>query len=279
LTVEGLVESRAASGFFATPDLPGATQQPVSVQPGARAQPDAAARLPSPVVVRAPRRINARRDRSFADFAPGRPDVDLFPVKIWRRLLQGRLSYGGAAGLSRHGDPAGLPALRAAIAEHVSMSRGVVADPAQILIVGGTQEGLTLLARLFLSPNATAIIEDPCYRNAAVVFEAAGARLLGVTVDEDGLMTSRLPDQRAALLYLTPGHQYPTGYTLSPPRRAELIAWARRIGCYLVEDDYDSELQYDGSPLQALAGMAPDCTIYLGTFSTTLGAGRVRTTV
>ena len=227
--------------------------------------------MPVPVTFPASQRIGSGQRRALYDFVPGRPSVDLFPVKTWRRLLQGCLSYGGASGLSEYGDPGGLRALCTALAAHLSISRGIVADPAQILIVSGVQEGLSIAARLFPSP--TVLIENPCYRGAAMAFTAVGARLSGVAVDEEGLMTSLLTDQPAALLYVTPGHQYPTGHALSVARRQELIDWARRNGCYLVEDDYDSEFQYDGSPLQALAGMAPDCTIHLGTFSTTLGAG------
>src|SRR5260370_19628013 len=86
-------------------------------------------------------------------------------------------------------------------------------------------------------------------------------------------MIAGLPSRRAALAYVTPSHQYPTGRTLAAPRRERLNAWARRNGCYLVEDDYDCDFRSEGSPLQAIAAMAPDCTIYLGTFSKSLGAG------
>jgi GntR family transcriptional regulator / MocR family aminotransferase len=273
LTIEGLAESRVASGFFATPDLAEATVQSVFAKAEPRPRQDAAPPLVALVAARAPQRLNARRDRNFCDFVPGRPDPELFPVKIWRRLLQGRLAYGGAVGMSEHGDPAGLPALRALIAEHVSMSRGVIAAPDQVFVTGGIQEGLSLMARLLLSPSSTVVTEDPCHQGAAFAFEQAGARLAPVSVDEDGLVTARLPEGGATLCYVTPAHQFPTGYALSPARRASLISWARRSGCYIFEDDYDSEYQYDGSPLQALAGTAPDCTIYAGTFSTTLGAG------
>jgi GntR family transcriptional regulator/MocR family aminotransferase len=274
LAIEGLVESRVASGFFATPHPPtGALQPPVEKIAFERDAGVAQKRMPAPAPVRAPQPAGAVRDRVTYDFVPGRPNVELFPVKAWRRLLIGRLSYGGANGLSERGDASGLYALRAAIASHVSMSRGIVADPAQVLVVGGIQEGLGIAARLLVSPGDEVATEDPCYRGASSAFEAAGARLVSVAVDEDGLCTSQLPDSGAVLLYVTPSHQYPTGYVLSRARRTQLIAWARHHGCYLVEDDYDSEYQYDGSPLQALAGMGPDCTLYLGTFSTTLGAG------
>lgn len=275
LSIEGLVESRLASGFFATPDQTSAALQPVSAEPGPgpgrgtiHGRPP-----PAPVVVSARQRINATRDLRFCDFVPGRPNADFFPVKIWRRLLQGRLSYGGSLGMSEHGDAAGLPALRAAIAEHVSVSRGIVTDPGQVLVVGGIQEALSLTARMLVKPGAIVVTEDPCYREVGFVFAGAGARLVGVPVDEDGLVTADLPEAGAALLCLTPAHQYPMGHALSPERRAQAIAWARRVGCYIVEDDYDSAYQYDGSPMQAMAGTAQDCTIHLGTFSTTLGAG------
>jgi len=273
LSIEGLVEPRAASGFFATPELTNATLQSVAAEQVGPAAPMRARAFQAPAIVSARQRVNGTRDHRFYDFVPGRPSPEHFPVKIWRRLLQGRLSYGGAAGMSEHGDGGGLPALRAAIAEHVSLSRGIVADPRQVLVVGGIQEGLSITARLLLAPGGTVITEDPCYRDMTYAFEAAGARLVGVPVDEDGLDTSQLPQGGATLLYLTPTHQYPTGYTLSADRRTQAIAWARRTGCYIVEDDYDSVYQYDGSPMQAMAGSAPDCTLHLGTFSTTLGAG------
>ncbi len=271
LSIEGLVASRAASGFFATPDQPAAAPQPVAALPAS--DPSGVVARPVAAVVRARARVAASRQHRFYDFVPGRPDPDLFPVKIWRRLLQGCLSYGGAAGLSEQTDAAGLPALRHAIAEHVSVSRGILADPAQILVVGGIQEGLSITARLLLSPGAVVLTETPTYRDAVFAFEAAGARVAALPGNEDGLLTSQLPEAGARLLYVTPAHQYPTGHALPPERRAQLIAWARRQGCTLLEDDYDSAYQYDGSPMQALAGSAPDCTIHLGTFSTTLGAG------
>ncbi|HEX4447600.1 MAG TPA: aminotransferase class I/II-fold pyridoxal phosphate-dependent enzyme, partial [Polyangiaceae bacterium] len=279
LTIEALVESRAATGFFATRRPPDerlrrstAPSKPPAPAGDLRAMPLPVA-LPLPLPLPPAPGVEGGHRRALYDFVPGRPSADLFPLKTWRRLLQGCLSYGGATGLSDYGDPGGHRPLCAAIAAHLSISRGIVADPAQIVIVAGVQEGLNLAARLFLSPGATAVLENPCYRGASLAFAASGARILGVAVDEDGLVTSLLPEGPAALLYVTPGHQYPTGHTMSVDRRADLVAWARRNACYLVEDDYDSEFQYDGSPLQALAGMAPDCTIHLGTFSTTLGAG------
>jgi len=176
-------------------------------------------------------------------------------------------------GLSEYSSPAGLGTLRSAIAHHLATARGLVADPAQIVVVNGIQEGIGLAARLLVTPGATAVVEDPCYQGAAFALEEAGAVLCGVPVDEDGIIADRLPPGPASLLYLTPSHQYPTGHTLAVDRRPGIIAWARQRCCYVLEDDYDCDFRYEGSPQVALAADAPDCVIYLGTFSKSLGAG------
>jgi GntR family transcriptional regulator/MocR family aminotransferase len=253
LMIEGLVESRTASGVFVCDAPPGEPSPPR--------------------VTAALRPSELGRSRVLYDFAPGQAHADLFPLKTWRRLLASCLSYRGSAGLTQRGDPAGLLELRSAIAAHVRLSRGLVADPEQVVIVSGTQQALWLCARTLLSPQATAVLEDPCYAGAALVFQASGALLSSVAVDQDGIVASALPDEHAALLYLTPGHQYPTGHCLSAARRAEVVTWARQHGTYIVEDDYDADLHYEGVRSAALAALAPDSTILLGTFSLSLGRG------
>ena len=106
-----------------------------------------------------------------------------------------------------------------------------------------------------------------------MAFEATGSEVVGVAVDADGLVPDSLPQRATALLYLTPSHQFPTGHILSVERRETVAAWARRCGCYILEDDSDGEFRFEGSPIKAVAATAPDCTIYLGTFARTLGAG------
>ena len=272
LLMEGIVESRPASGIYVAEQLPAnsATVHPVS-DPGDRV---VQMRMPMPLRQgRAQNVLHVARNRLLHDFFPGRPGADLFPLKTWRRLLQANLSHGGAVGLTQYGEPAGLPALRTAIANHLVVARGIVADPSRIFIVSGIQEGLTLLARLFLARGALGVVEDPCYHGAALTFEAAGAEIASVAVDQDGLITDYLPQRAASLLYTTPSHQYPTGATLSAGRRNEVIAWARQYGCYIIEDDYDCDIRYQGSHLAPLAALAPDCAVYMGTFSKSLGAG------
>lgn len=274
LTMEGYVDSRPASGMFAALHPPDELTRPRDGAADPPPQGGRAVDMPMPLLTpRAPVLAAQHRGRISFDFFPGRPNAALFPIKTWRRLIHTALSHGGALGLSDYGDPGGLPALRSALAHHLAAARGVIADPAQIVIVAGIQEGINIAARLFLAPGTVAAVETPCYQGAAFAFEAAGSTLASVPVDEDGLIPDDLPKRPAALLYLTPSHQYPTGHTFSLARRHAVTAWARRTGCYILEDDYDSDFRYEGSPLPAIAGMAPDCTIHLGTFSKSLGAG------
>ena len=272
LLMEGIVESRPASGIYVAEQLPlnAAAMQPASDPRDHILQ----VRMPMPLRQgRTQGTSHVARNRLLYDFFPGRPGADLFPLKTWRRLLQANLSHGGAVGLTQYGEPAGLPALRTAIANHLVVARGIVADPSRIVIISGIQEGLTLLARLFLARGSLSVVEDPCYHGAALTFEAAGAEIASVAVDQDGLIPDHLPQRAASLLYTTPSHQYPTGATLSAERRLEVIAWARRYGCYIIEDDYDCDIRYHGSHLPPLAALAPDCAVYMGTFSKSLGAG------
>ena len=269
LLMEGIVESRPASGIYVAEQLP-----PSAAAMPYRSDSVLQVRMPMPSrPARAQSALHVARNRLLYDFFPGRPSAGLFPLKTWRRLLQGNLSHGGAVGLTQYGEPAGLPALRTAIANHLVAARGIVADPSRIVIVSGIQEGLTLLARLFLARGVLSVVEDPCYHGATLAFEAAGAEIASVAVDQDGLIPDHLPQRAASLLYATPSHQYPTGATLSAARRNEVIEWARRYGCYIIEDDYDCDIRYQGSHLPPLAALAPDCAVYIGTFSKSLGAG------
>lgn len=271
LVLEGYAEARAASGIYAATELPEARSRPAGAAPP-DVPPSSAMPLPR-LIPQAPRLAGQGGNRISFDFFAGRSNAALFPLKTWRRLSQACLAHGGAQGLSHYGDPGGLFALRAAIAGHLAATRGLVAEPGRIVITAGIQDGIGIATRLLLGPACTALVETPCYQGAAFAFRASGAALAGVPVDGDGLVVDALPRRPAELLYLTPSHQFPTGSTLSLERRHSLIAWARQTGCYLLEDDYDGDFRYEGSPLPAVAAMAPDCTIHLGGFSKALGAG------
>ena len=171
------------------------------------------------------------------------------------------------------GDPPmqGLIELRQAVASHLSERRGIVADPADIVIVAGTQQALSLAARVLLDEGTPAVIEDPGYFGARWVLQAHGAILAPVPVNRAGMVIDRLPQQRFGLIYTTPAHQFPPGVALSPRRRADLLRYAHRHATWIVEDDDDGEISFDGpaiAPLRALDG--GERVTHVGSFSKVL---------
>lgn len=206
------------------------------------------------------------------DFWVGRPDARLFPAHVWGRLHRRMLQH-DRSGIGSYSDPAGLDELRAAIAQHAGAARGVRTSPERVIVTCGIQQGLNILARLFVEKGTPIAVEDPCYCGAARAFASYGARLVPVPVDADGADVGALA-ATPAFVYLTPSHQYPTGATMPLERRRKVLEWARRADAYVVEDDYDSDFHYDTPPLPALQSLdAGAQVIYLGTFSKCLAAG------
>jgi GntR family transcriptional regulator/MocR family aminotransferase len=208
-------------------------------------------------------------------FAPGVPDLDAFPLALWRRLLD-RTWRGLTPAQLNYGDPAGEPALREAIADHLRASRGVVCEAGQVFITDGTQGSLDLCARACADQGDTVWIENPGYGGALAAFRGAGLAIEGIGIDTEG-MAPAARDWSARppkLIYVTPSHQYPVGVVLSLARRMALIDGARSSGALIVEDDYDSEFRHEGPPLAAMQGLAPDAPVlYCGTFSKTMFPG------
>jgi GntR family transcriptional regulator/MocR family aminotransferase len=202
-------------------------------------------------------------------FAAGSPDLGAFPHAQWRQLTQRRLRTDPEA-LMRYGDPQGFEPLREAIAQYLIGARGVRCSAAQVLVLTSSQQALQLLTTLLLDPGDRVWIEDPGYRGARTAFSSGGAQLVPLSVDPQGMVPDfTLPPPR--LIYLTPTHQYPTGHTLSLTRRLALVDFAQRNGCWIVEDDYDSEFLYDSRPTPSLQGLDNSGrVIYVGTFSKTL---------
>ena len=197
------------------------------------------------------------------------PAVDMFPVDTWGRLLARRWRRTPARSLA-YGEPFGYRPLREAVAAYLGSARGVRCTPDQVMIVSGSQEALDLACRVTLDPGDSAWIEDPGYFGARGALASAGANVVPVPVDHDGMIVQQgiraAPDARLA--FVTPARQLPLGVTMSLTRRLELIEWARGAGAWILEDDYDSEFRYAGRPLAALQGLDPDgSVIYIGTFS------------
>jgi GntR family transcriptional regulator/MocR family aminotransferase len=176
--------------------------------------------------------------------------------------------------LTNYGDAFGIRELRQAIALHLERARGLLATYEQIVITSGIQEALNIVSRLFVKQGTRVLVENPCYRSAALIFESYGAELAPLEVDRQGAQLDALREHDAPLAYVTPSHQFPTGATMSLDRRLKLLEWALASGAYVVEDDYDSDYRFSGPPLRALAGLdSGRNVIYLGTFSKSIGAG------
>ncbi len=202
------------------------------------------------------------------DFRLGAPDPKLFPWDEWRRSIARQLRGRRRAGT--YPAPDGHPRLRAAIARHLGLSRAVQVGPDDVIVTSGGQQAFDLIARVLVTPGDCVAVEDPGYPLARAAFHAAGARVVPVRVDGDGLDVAQLPNE-ARLVYVTPSHQFPLGTVMSLQRRTALLEWSKKHGAAIVEDDYDSEFRLDGRPLEPLQSLDVDGRVlYVGSFSKTL---------
>ena len=207
-----------------------------------------------------------------AALRPGVPALSHFPLAAWRRAIDRAIRKAGPSALG-YGDPRGEPALRASIARHLGIARGVRCEPDQVVITEGAQEALSLCVRLLTNAGDTAWIEDPGYRGAKAAMRAGDLQMVPMRVDADGLIAdeSDWQSQPPRLIYTTPSHQYPAGAVLTVARRLELIAKAQQHGAWIIEDDYDSEFRHAGEPIGAMQGLVTQAPVlYVGTFSKTM---------
>jgi GntR family transcriptional regulator/MocR family aminotransferase len=194
----------------------------------------------------------------------GEPSINPTLSSAWGRALARATVY---TPLESTGSQ-GLPALREQICDYLARRRGVLAKPENVLIVSGTQQALSLTARVLLDEGDTVVLEEPHYFGAFQTLTAHGARICPVRTDDDGLVCDDLPDDAPSLVCVTPSHQFPTGAVLSLQRRLELLRYADAKRCWILEDDYDGEFRYDAHPLAALRSLdEADRVIYVGTFS------------
>ncbi|MCF8199622.1 MAG: PLP-dependent aminotransferase family protein [Sulfuritalea sp.] len=209
------------------------------------------------------------RPQETRPFRPNQPDLAAFPFALWNRITARRSRLSQRVMLA-DGDARGYPPLRQAIAEHLRYSMRIECRAEQILIVGSVQQALDLCARLLLDPGDEVWVEDPGYTGARQVFAATGAKVVGVPVDTHGMdidAGTRLAPH-ARLAYVTAGRQTPLGMPLALDRRLALLQWTEKADAYVIEDDYDSEFRYSGSPLAALKSLdTQERVIYAGSFS------------
>ncbi|MFT0212618.1 PLP-dependent aminotransferase family protein [Pseudomonas sp. F1_0610] len=270
LHAEGYIERRAGSGSFvaAMPQLKKAKINAANRQ------------LEKPQLSRRAQHLltneGVREATQPVPFAPGVPEVRLFPLSLWERLERQVIKELGTSCL-QHSDAQGVFVLRQAIANYVNLERGAHATPEQVLILTSSQQAISLCAQLLFDEKDIIACENPMYVGAQKAFLAAGLQLKPINVDEQGVQLESLfqePRHNVKGIFLTPSHQYPTGTTLSLERRLALIEWAQQHKAWIIEDDYDSEFHYIGKPTACVQGLDPyQRTIYIGTFTKSLFPG------
>lgn len=205
-------------------------------------------------------------------FQHGLPAIDQFPATLWSRLLA-RRARDPRNCLFGYETGEGFGPLREAIAAHAGAARGVVCTPDQVIVTTGAQAALDLAARMVVDPGDAVWLEEPGYLGARGAFLGAGASIVPVPVDDEGLDVEAgiALEPKPHLIYVTPSHQFPLGMTLSLKRRLALLEFARAQSAWILEDDYDSEYRYTGRPLAALQGLdRSGRVLYMGTFAKTL---------
>lgn len=211
--------------------------------------------------------VRLERPKDRIDFRSGVPALDLFPLRQWGQLLHSVCLDALPAELT-YDRPEGRIELRQGIANHLYKSRGIRCNPESLFITSGATQGLSITARILFSPGSIAAVEDPLNDGMRQIFAYSGYQLYPVPVDGLGISVDLLPtNQQIRFIYVTPSHQFPLGGLLPIQRRIGLIDYARRMGCYIIEDDYDSEFRYSGQPVSSLLELAPDRVIYIGSFS------------
>jgi len=203
-------------------------------------------------------------------FRLGTPEYRFFPHDTWRRL-SARALRAWAKRPFTYSPSEGITELREAIAHHVAFARAVACTADDVMVTSGAQQAFDMLARLLVVPGRTKVaVENPGYPPLRSAFIAAGAQVVPIGLDDEGMRVADLPDD-VNVISVTPSHQSPTGAVLSLQRRTELLDFARRRGAVVIEDDYDGEFRYGGRPLDALQMMDRDGSVfYVGTFSKSL---------
>jgi GntR family transcriptional regulator/MocR family aminotransferase len=264
LSAEQLVVSRPGSGTRVT----GATATPKSRV--TRSAIVAQSRYSARTRLLAAKTLGGGNPALRLDMQYGSPLVRPELFAAWRRKQVAAAPRVGP----RYPPCEGLHSLRCAIVDYLLRRRGVECGPDDVIIVSGTQQGLSLVARVLVDEGQSVVIEDPYYESARHALLAHGARLVSVRVDSAGLVTDELPARPPRLIHVTPSHQFPSGAVMSLERRIQLLNYAATHRCWIFEDDYDGELHYDQRPLAALSSLdVSKRVIYSGTFSKTLFPG------
>ena len=263
LLADGYISAHVGRGSFVAPQLPRASVQ--------ESPPLAPRQLP-PALSRRGRQMAAAGAAAMVrsplprTFEPDRVDTGLFPAGTWAKLATKRARWHETR-LLQGPEWQGLAPLRELLANQLALTRGIRCDADQIVIVPAARQALDLLARLLLNPGEEAWLEDPGSPAAQALLIAAGARVVAVPVDDEGLQVDAgiRAAPRARLACTTSAAQMPLGHAMSAARRKALLAWARSACAYVIDEDRDGDFIFDGSAPDALKATDDgDCVIHLG---------------
>jgi GntR family transcriptional regulator/MocR family aminotransferase len=256
LEAEGFVVSREGAGTFVVDIVP-------ELEPFEPPRP-----APKPKK----RKANAEVP-VFCNFELEAVDPDLFPTAVWRRLMMRRIQTSDF-NLTKAGDPRGSLELRQALCRFLGSSRGMVVTPDQILIVSSVQQATNVVGQVCMSPGSPVVVEQPGCSLIGPIFTRAGAEVLPVPTDTDGLRVDLLPERKGTLVTVTPERHFPMGGTMPTERRKALLDWAERQDAHVFEVDFDSDFRYEGSPNPALQTLDRHGRfIYGASFALTIGPG------
>jgi GntR family transcriptional regulator / MocR family aminotransferase len=274
LALEGYLVSELGAGTFVSPELPAPRAAAAPLPDDGRPADPLPAGLPANArrlveIAAEAREITRGRGNLEIDFVYGLCEPDDRAVARIRAAFATALREHPF----RYPNPAGELTLRTQLAERLRGVRGITRTPDEIVVTNGAQQALDMCARLLLTDGDRVVVEEPGYEGATAPFQAAGATLIRARVDANGLDPASLPNDgtRVRLVYVTPSHQFPTGAVMPVARRLALLAWARRHGAYVIEDDYNGEFRYAGRSIEALTALDPDGpVIYCGTLAKSL---------
>lgn len=203
------------------------------------------------------------------DFASGEMDIDGFDFALWKRYVNKTFLH--KERLMGYGNSSGEAELRHELAGYLHNSRGSNAYAEQIIIGAGVQNLLSTLCSILQVEHDSIAFEEPGFRNGRQIFADHGFRIIPIKMRPDGMDMNELGQSKAKLVYVSPSHQFPTGYIMPAGKRARLLSWAQQMNGLIIEDDYDSEFRYYGRPIPALKGLdRGDNVVYLGSFSKVL---------
>ena len=205
--------------------------------------------------------------QDMINFDSGIPALDLFPRSKWNRFITRAFNDAPLSALG-YDYPQGRPELRRVLAAYLKKARGINCHPDQIIITSGTKQGLSLIAKCLLNQDSEVWLEDPTNNNVNQIFTYHTKHITPIAVDAEGIQINLFPaNKEPAFIFVTPSDQFPMGGILSIQRRLKLAQFAKDTGCYIVEDDYDSEFRYNGEPINSLFELNDKQVIYVGTFS------------